>query len=253
MPTIHILNGEHLATQLRTSGLADALIVWNECLVDGPVEVTASPAFWAQRSAFIATHYAAAPDDYAVKVLAEYDKLAALPVTAEVHLWFEHDLFCQVNFWFLLAQLAGRGWQGRLWRVAPQRPADADMWRGFGGAEAADLRAALAARVPIHTDDLLRGQALWRAFASGAHVELLALCELDSAVFPHLREVCQAHVDRFPAQGLGRPQRVLAGLRAELGDDFGAIFAAFTRQEGIYGLGDSQVMTMLKEFDDFSS
>lgn len=244
-PTIHILNGEALAGQLGSAEVPGEYIVWNEALIDGPVAAHATPEFWAGRAAYIHATYGASPEEYAAHVRTEFDKLAEVPETAELHFWFEHDLFCQANLWFLLACLADKGWTGPLWRVAPQIPADEDVWQGFGRAEMADLQAALAARVPIGPDDLALGRALWQAYAAGAHADLLALAERPTAAFQHLPAVCRAHVERFPADGPGRPQRQLMELRERHGDDFAAIFTEFVRREGIYGFGDAQIAAML--------
>jgi hypothetical protein len=244
-PIVHILNGEGLAGQLLSAELAGAYIVFNECLIDGPVAPTASLAFWAGRAVYIGRHFGVREADYAAKVLSEFDKLAEVPPHAELHFWFEHDLFCQANLWFLLAWLADRGHAGPVWRVSPVTPAGVDMWTGFGQADAALLRAALRMRVPIAAADLALGKSLWQAYARRDHAALLALAAQPSAAFQHLPEVCRAHVERFPEEGLGRPQRLLVALQQRFEGDFAQIFEEFRRVEGIYGFGDTQVQAML--------
>lgn len=244
-PIVHILNGEALASQLASAELAGELIVFNECLIDGPVAPTASLEFWAGRAVYIGRSFGVREADYAAKVLSEFDKLAEVPPHAELHFWFEHDLFCQANLWFLLAWLADRGHAGSVWRVAPVTPPGVDMWTGFGQADAPLLQAALRMRVPIEAADLALGKSLWQAYARRDHAALLALAAQPSVAFEHLPAVCRAHVERFPENGPGRPQRLLAALKQRFAEDFVQIFDEFKRVEGIYGFGDAQVRAML--------
>lgn len=71
---------------------------------------------------------------------------------------------------------------------------------------------------------------------------MTAFAKQFSLCFPYLKEVCQAHIDRFSAtNGKGRPERVVEELVEKHRDNFPAVFKAFFKREGIYGFGDAQV------------
>ena len=238
----HILNGDSLAHTFAQSSIPGELIICREALVDGPVQANSLDTFWGIRASYIAQAYGGHRDQYYQKVVSEMDKMLRLPKDAEICLWFEDDLFCQTNMWFLLS-LLGEEWQGgRIRRVFPVMDAGVDHWRGFGASDPALLAQSFAQRVSFESNDLDLGIKLWEAYRSGNFERLLTLSHLPSPCFRHLPEVCQAQVDRFPVKGqLGRPEQLIADILQHTPKDFNVVFAAFGQKAGVYGFGDTQV------------
>ena len=237
----HILNGDSLAYTFAQSNIPGHCIICRECLIDGPAQAADLDNFWSIRANFIAQGYGEAREKYYNIVVKELDQIQSLPETAEVNLWFEDDLFCQSNMWFMLALLVNANPQLKIYRVFPMEPAQ-DHWNGFGRADAASLEQAYAQRVPFQQTDLELGLALWEAFRSKDLKQLQVLSHQPSACFNRLPEVVQAHVDRFAPQGqLGRPERLIAEILQSNPEDFSAVFTAFWQKAGVYGFGDDQV------------
>ena len=82
---------------------------------------------------------------------------------------------------------------------------------------------------------------LWTAYKSGNLDELTRLATKQSSAFPHLQEVVKAHVDRFPKQGKGRPEKVIEDITKNISTDFNIVLKEFWNKESIYGFGDTQV------------
>jgi len=97
----HILNGDALLERFPTE-LSGEQIVMRECLVDGPIEGETPAEFYKNRAEFIDTFEGFKAADYYNGSVSEIEKMLALPEDAIIYLWFEDDLFCQVNFWFIL-------------------------------------------------------------------------------------------------------------------------------------------------------
>jgi hypothetical protein len=77
---------------------------------------------------------------------------------------------------------------------------------------------------------------------------LQTLAQTACGSFRRLAEVVQAHAERFPNDGrLGRPERTLQALQTEGFSTFEALFAEFSRREGVYGFGDLQVKSLLDQ------
>lgn len=242
-PQWHVLNGDALRLSTEASDLPGDRIVMRECLAVGPVTLGAN--FFEARSRFIAASYAAPPAQYQQWVRAELERLKAIPAEADINLWFEDDLFCQVNLWFLIDQFMGQGRQAKIFRVMPILDADGDRWAGFGHHGQAALEAAFRARIALTVDDLQRGAALWQAYAQGDLARLQALGVTDAPQWRGLTTAVAAHIARQPdAAGLGRPERILLGIRREGIRDFEAVFKAFSAQAGEYGFGDLQVRAL---------
>ena len=246
----HILNGDALLEKFPEEALEGQRIVFRECLVEGPLNGRTLADFWETRARFIGEAYGETRAGYEARLVAEVEKVLRIPDGAEVNLWFEHDLFCQVNTWFLLALLEERADHLLINRVMPQDNVGTDLWHGFGPADGERLVAAYWNRVPLPRTDLVLGKSLWEAYRRHDLAGLRALAARETSGFPYLREVVQAHIERYPAAGRqSRPVAVLADIVGAGTTDFPDIYREFFRREGIYGFGDSQVRNLLAEMN----
>jgi hypothetical protein len=244
MPTYHILNGDCLAEQLKQSSIKNEYIICRECLIDGQVNAENIDVFWNVRAKFIANSYQVSAEEYFHKTVQEFLKVDTIPTDSEVCLWFENDLFCQVNMWFVLHLLAQRT-DLQVFRIFPVIENQSDTWKGFGIATAEMLERAYATKVVFNPADIELGKQLWRAYQKADFDSLKRLSMRQSSCYQYLREVCQAHIDRFPHDdSLGRPQQTLKEIIATKDVDFQEVFKEFSDREGIYGFGDLQVKNM---------
>ena len=130
---VQVLNGDALAAKQRFEGL---VVICRECFMDGPIEAETISQFWQQRAEFIYGQFGANRAEYFTRVKAEFEKLLELNPDDNIHLWFEHDLFCQVNMWFVIHWLSSHGIKNNLYRCMPPRT---DNFRGFGDKTTDDL------------------------------------------------------------------------------------------------------------------
>jgi hypothetical protein len=237
----HILNGDCLAETFKGAGLPGDVIVCREALVEGPVNAGTEERFWAARALYLARGSGAEQDFYLQSVKTEFDKISSIDPANGVYLWFEHDLFCQVNYWFTIDRLVRRGCTN-VFRVLPQSLTDGN-WEGFGQHSPADLATCFAKRVKFSKGDFTLGANLWRAYREGDHTGLAIYSRSLSPCFPRLEEVCKAEVER---KRHARPQRALQEIMSNGYTSFSDIFHQFSKREGIYGFGDAQVDHMLR-------
>jgi len=244
--THHILNGDCLADQLKETNLNGDYIICREALIDGPIQSGNLETFWSARAAYIQETYHDNTENYFSRVVPEFLKIRSIPPDAEVCLWFEHDLFCQVNMWFVMSLLYQDGIKRNISRVFPMIHDAGDTWKGFGVADAAMLEQAFTQRMLLKDDDLKLGNDLWKAYCAHDFDALKELAAAESKAFKFLPEVCKAHIERFPEEEnqMSRPERVLLELIDLSNGDFAEVFTAFSDREGIYGFGDLQVKTI---------
>lgn len=101
MNRLHVLNGDATAYKFKASGIEEDFLVWREALSEGPVcPFQSEEAFWNLRAAFIHRSYGENRAVYEKKVISEFARLKEAARYDEITLWFEHDLFCQVNLLF---------------------------------------------------------------------------------------------------------------------------------------------------------
>jgi hypothetical protein len=193
MRRIALLNGDCLAEQLKDAKLPLERIVFREAIVSGPLDVATWEEFWETRVGFLTQNYVAPAQEVLEKTVAEAEKVRILADGTELSLWFEDDLFCQVNLWFVLHLLSDAR-KIKIYRVFPP---EANRWRGFGDATAAVLEQAYESKVPFTSSDLALGKTLWEAYRLGDGAQLTALSKSVSPCFKHLKEVCQAQLDRI--------------------------------------------------------
>lgn len=241
MNTYHILNGDCLSAQLQSTKLNQNHIICRESLVEGDVSADNISEFWTLRAKFINESYQVAPLSYLENTVKELEKMDEIPDHSEVCLWFENDLFCQVNLWFVISILA-KNPTLQIYRIFPIVELSADTWKGFGAANSQKLEQAFSSGVRFGLADIQLGIQLWNAYRLNDFSTLASLANTQSVCFEYLPEVCEAHLERFPKENkLGRPQKVIQEIIATKTGDFQSIFSEFSKREGIYGFSDLQI------------
>jgi hypothetical protein len=195
-------------------------------LIEGKTKAQTLEIFWKIRAEFIEKFYG--ENDYFGKVVSEFEKLRNISATGEVNLWFGNELFCQTNLWFCLGLLEKSN--AEIYRVFP----DSNDWN----CKFDDLQTCFDNRVKLHKEDLRLGVNLWKAYQTADYQQLASLSEKKSPIFPRLKEVCNAEIEKH-----SRPQEILSGIKET---DFNEIFKQFSKLAGVYGFGDSQVKKLLK-------
>jgi hypothetical protein len=230
-----------LADQLKQTKVNHNFIVCRECLIEGNVLAGSMAEFWTNRAEFIAGMYKVTAEDYLIKTVSEFEKLNHLPDHSEVCLWFENDLFCQANMWFVISILANQP-ALKIFRIFPVIENKADLWKGFGIASSEKLEQAFNSKIQFTPGNIELGKSLWTAFQKGDLNQLGKLSKSKSDCFEYLEEVCQAHIDRFPPdKSLGRPDKVIKEIIETTSKEFQTVFSEFSNREGIYGFGDLQI------------
>lgn len=233
----HILNGDALKDQFPKD-VKGEIIVARECLVDGNVAGNSLEEIFETRASFISKHYDGNTiESYYQNSVSEFDKMRAIPSGTEVNLWFEDDLFCQVNFWFVGYLLHQQQKNNPVYLVRPKVHSP----YGFAALNSNELSALIQDRKRITDLDKVSG--LWIAYQLQNFNTLLDIAIELEQEYPFIFPAVKAHIDRFPTNGKqGRPEETLFALMTEFGtDDFGQVFKAFNEKESIYGFGDLQV------------
>lgn len=233
----HILNGDALTPTFDQTGVGGQKIICRECLIEGPVEGDTPEELFSRRAAFLTPGQ---EQGYMKHVAAEFEKIRALPAEAEVCLWFEDDLFCQANLWFMIHLLSTK--RPVIYRVFPVIPPGDDHWKGFGNPDPGLLEKAYQSKVLFSEKDVALGVALWHAYQHNDLKKLSELAQSPSSCFHYLPEVVKAHRERFPEDGSpGRPEKTIRNIMDKQTLPFSMVFSSFYKQEGIYGFGDTQL------------
>lgn len=246
MKKIHILNGDSLKNQLK--GLVkEEVIVARECLIDGNVQGESLAKLYANRAKFIAEYDGFEIEDYYQKTVPEIEKIVALPPNCELFCWFEDDLFCQTNFWFVVHLLVTYTNVERFYLVRPNKGNE----YSFAGMREKELMIAFENSQPIEGKQLALLAQLWPLYQRNEYQQMLMIAAELNEAMPFLISVIEAQQRRTPDQsGLGYPERRLLAIINELNSpEFSAVFRTFSAQEGIYSFGDMQVKRMFDQLN----
>ncbi|MCB0614469.1 MAG: hypothetical protein H6573_26040 [Lewinellaceae bacterium] len=247
---LHILNGDALKKQMEGAAISGRFIVFRECLIEGPVVLdTSSQVFWQQRAAYLEKTYGEPPKRYRSTLAGPMEQLEAAHKAMPINLWFENDLFCQANMWFVLKFIRQKKLPNKIYRIFPQPKGQAEDWKGFGKVLPTGLPALHQNRVLFKEDGLNAGVQLWNGFVQKDFQLMEGIAAKGLPCFDHLPEVVEAFRQLHPKtkESLSRPDKRLKKILASGKTEFGDIFRAFTETEGIYGFGDLTIRQMLQK------
>jgi hypothetical protein len=232
---LHLLNGDATAAVFPASLPGDRA-VWRDIMVEGPAVDDARA-----RARVLAPRLGIEVEDYEQQWR---DSRATLETAAghdEVVLWFEQDLFCAVNLWFVLARLPSTA------RVSLVFPALTGSFRGLGTLTAGDFPALYAERTPLSVTARADGVALWTAYAAAEPTAMTRL----SARLPFASDAARLHLGRFPSadDGLDEIEAATLGTLLSGARTFTELFVAVMHAppRHRHGMGDVQYAAALRD------
>ena len=233
----HILNGDALREQFPEN-LTGEVIIARECLVDGDVIGSDLDTLFRTRAQFISNNYDGySVQDYFKETVPEFLKIQRIPANADINLWFEDDLFCQVNFWFVAHLLSKTAGDNQVFLVRPK----AHNQYGFGALSKTELISSYDNRLALV--DLNKIASLWTSYQNDDTGELIKRAQELEDIYPFILPAVEAHIERISKDGnMGRPTQALITIIKELKtEEFAPVFREFSLRESIYGFGDLQV------------
>lgn len=245
---MHITNGDSAANSLRTSGLPGDVLAWRDLLHDGPVPAGLTlDELRPVRARYIAEQGWGAYD----AVLADFAQRDATLVAAsaedEIVLWFEHDLYDQLQLLQLLDWFAEHPPQGRLSLLCIGSHLEVVNFSGLGQLTPTQLTALSPQRHEMTDAELALGQAGWAAYRSPDPTAIEQLLATDTSALPFLRAALTRHLEEFPDthSGLARSeQHILRAIADGVERPRNIYRASQLPEEAVY-LGDWPVWTRL--------
>lgn len=198
---LHLTNGSVAVGLLRESGLPGDIVAWQDVLHEGPVPAGLGPAaLRARRAAFLAGAGAASLDAVQRELEARDRAIEnAAGDDDEVVLWFEHDLYDQLQLLQVLDRLDERPW-GRV--SAPDVPTY------IGHLHVASIRPLFEGRKTVSQAQRSAARDAWSAFRAHAPDAILDVLPRVT-VLPHLAPALERHLQQLPStsNGLSRTER----------------------------------------------
>jgi hypothetical protein len=242
---LHIYNGDSTADTARAGDVPGEHLPWREALVCGPAPADVPEAdFIHLRAHHLAAAYNVPVEKCRAELVKLHERLGTFAEHDEVVLWFEHDLFCQVQLIYLLNWFAGRELgQTKLSLVCVDQFPGVHPFHGLGQLNQEQLQSLFPGRSAISTSQLELAVKAWAAYSAPDARPLISLLRSDMSALPFLKDALEKHLERFPStrNGLGRVENAALALVPAGYSQFRSLFPAFARRESAYGFGDAQV------------
>jgi len=217
---LHVTNGDAAVDLLRAAGVDGDVLPWRDVLHEGPVPAGLSPSeLRTVRARFIDGEGWGEEED----VLRDFERrdaaLARYPEHHEVVLWFEHDLYDQLQILQVLDFFAERE-PSTLTLISVDRHVQDPRFHGLGQLRPEDVPALFDGRLPVKRRQLELARSAWRAFRDPEPTAIVRLLEQGTSALPYLADALRRHLEQFPSagNGLSRTERqaleaVAAGCR----------------------------------------
>jgi hypothetical protein len=248
---LHITNGHSAA--IRQGGIPSEVSYWLDVLHEGPVpEGLTFDEMSGVRAQFLMN--SGWGDDCVRSDFALRDaQLASWAGHEEVVLWFEHDLYDQLQLiqildWFASRDLGGTGL--RLICIG-EFPGIA-RFGGLGELRPDQLLTLFPGRREISKAALELASSAWAAFRSQDPSRIEELLAVDTSALPYLQGALERHIEQFPSvkNGLSRSERQILEIVSKSSCSFAEVFVQDTDREERIFAGDLVLWSYIQRMRD---
>ena len=246
---LHILNGEATEALLAQTDIPGERFPFRDALIAGPTPSIEGEEWRRVRANHLAHAYDVELEKCERDLAGQEAVFASLADHDEVTLWFESDLFCQVNLLYVLVSCARQDLTAtKLSLICIGDFPGRTNFRGLGELNPEDLAALFVNRSSVSATQLELAQQAWNAYRSADPRALEQFLQTDTSELSFLKSALQLHLARFPSvrNGLNRIETKGLELINSGIARFDDLFERFSESETGYGLGDAQLWNELQ-------
>ena len=241
---LHITNGDSHTNRLKALGLKGDIITWREMLCEGKTLTNVgSESFWKTRFEFLNKNYKISKSWFVEKTLKEYRSLCNHKQQDEIVLWFEYDLFCQINMLAVISWLKTHRKYANISLICSGHEDDTDKMYGLGELDDDYLLQLFENRTALKQDDIEYADYVWQLYCSDNPIRLENLTDFKNYQFDYLSEALKAHLKRFPTirNGLNDLENNILQLSVDKKPKSKRqLLRTVLANQGVYGFGDTQ-------------
>lgn len=241
---LHITNGDSFTERLKSLELDGDIITWREMLCEGRTETNVgSESFWKTRFDFLNKNYKVSKSLFIEKTLKEYRSLCNHKQQDQIVLWFEYDLFCQINMLAVISWLKQNRKYADISLVCSGKEDTTDKMYGLNDLSDEQLLNLFEKKTSLSQNDIEYADYVWQLYCSDNPIRLENLRDFDEFEFKYLSGAIHAHLQRFPTikNGLNQIENQVLNLSVqEKPKSKKELLGTLLQNQGLYGFGDSQ-------------
>jgi Domain of unknown function (DUF1835) len=249
-PLLHVTNGDSVGQSLTESGLGGNVLVWRDVLHDGPVPGTVTAEeLRSIRARYIADHWGPQYDEVLHDFM-ERDRTLLQAGSGEYILWFEADLYDQLQLIQVLAMLRKHGVDPkRIHLICIGEHQEIAHFGGLGELKPDQLTNLYPRREQLDEDTLALASAAWTTFGSDNPTPLTQTSRWTSRRLRFLTEAFARLAEEYPwrSDGLSLTQRRILAALAHESLSMQEIFGTLWRKERRPYLGDWSCFAYIRE------
>jgi len=250
MRLLHVANGTCTTEIIRAAGIPGALSLWADPLYEGPV-----PGGLTDEDLLgVRERFLSGPDE--VSDAADVNSLRAWRAAIDRHesydelvLWFEHDLFDQLNLIQLLTWIRGHLPAAKVVSLIcigsfPGRPG----FKGLGELTPGELASLMETRLRVNNTQYAVAERAWSAFRAADPEGLDHLWRSDLGALPFLSAALRRFLEEYPwtRYGLSRSERRLLQLADPGPTPLSAAFPRMHDGEDVFYVTDTSLREMVE-------
>lgn len=252
---LHITNGDSTTKILKKLKIKGTIITWREMLCEGQTSSNVgSESFWKERFNFFKTSYKITKKHFINHTLKEYRNLCNQKNQEEIVLWFEYDLFCQINMIAVISWLKRYRKGRKISLVCSGELENSTKLYGLSELSEKELRSHYKNKIELSLDDIAYADYVWQLYCSNNPIKIENIYKhQQNTTFKYLADSLLAHLQRFPSinNGLNTVENniLTTAVNHQFSSKKQLITSLLTNQQN-YGFGDLQYS---KHIDDLKS
>jgi hypothetical protein len=244
--TLHVTNGDSVLHVFKKAGILGTHLAWRDALNEGPVPAGLTLE---ETSAIRGRYLAERGYSRPIKIIHDFQsrdtQIRKAAEFLEVVLWFEHDLYDQLQL------LQGLTVLDEL-RLEPGRVTLIQSDHYLGSMTADELSPLLPRRRTATAATFKSARRAWERFTSPSPSDLFAAAQEDAIGLPFLRAALKRLCEEYPLRqdGLSRSQRQALAAVAQGPAENGELYARAQAREEAHFQGDAAFAKMLEDLAD---
>lgn len=241
---LHITNGDAFTQRIQKLNVQGDVITWREMLCEGKTLThVGSESFWKTRYEFLHKNYKVSKSWFIEKTLKEYRSLCNHKQQDQIVLWFEYDLFCQVNMLAVISWLLANRKYAQISLVCSGSEDGTDKMYELNELSDEQLLGLYKNKKVLSQDDIEYADYVWQLYCSNNPMRLENLTDFEDYQFDYLGDAVKSHLQRFPSinNGLNHMENNILRLALEKKPaSKNALLKNVMQNQGNLGFADTQ-------------
>ena len=249
---LHITNGDFTTNYLKKLKFSGDFITWREMLCEGKTTTdVGSETFWKNRFNFFKTSYNVSKQKFIDYTVKEYRSLCNKKNQKEIVLWFEHDLFCQINMIAVISWLKRYRKGYNISLVCSGKVRNSKKMFALTELNQKQIKNHYKNRVELTQDDIEYADYIWQLYCSDSPLRLETVYKFNpTSPFQYLISAIEAHLKRFPSieNGLNSVENnILKTAHNQKSTSKKQLVSKLLKTQETYGFGDLQYQNKIND------